>query len=103
MRVLALLILYVPRVVSRLARNLFLSDTSKGSPLLLARAAAPPREGLDCPEDHEAEPEIQHNTQIKPHWHMAGHRRQMGHEQEIHHIPRHHGDQRLDEVLYSWF
>ena len=71
---------------------------------LLARPPAPLCECLDRSQEDQAKPKIHQDTQIEPRWiAVLSRRRQMRHEQEIDHIPRHHGDQRLDEVLYSWF
>ena len=73
------------------------------SALLLARTSSPFREGLYCPEEYQAEPEVYKHPEIEPRWNMPCRRWQMRHEQEIHQVPRQDGDQGLNEIHSSWF
>jgi len=71
---------------------------------LLARPPAPLCECLDRSQEDQAKPKIHQDTQIKPRW-IAVLRRwwQKRHQQEIHHIPGHDSDQRLNKIDYARF
>ncbi len=69
---------------------------------LLAGSPAPLCKRLDRSQEDQAKPKIHQDTQIEPRWiAVLRRRRQMRHKQEIHHVPRHHGDQRLNKVDYA--
>jgi len=82
--------------------------TSDSTPVLLspllARPPAPLCECLDRSQEDQAKPKIHQDTQIEPRWiAVLSRRRQMRHEQEIHPIPRHDCDQRLNKIGYARF
>jgi len=65
------------------------------TPFLLMRLCVPLPNHLDDAEEHQAKPKIHQNPEIEMRRGMARCRRQMRHEQEVHQVSRHNGDQRL--------
>jgi len=76
---------------------------AKRLPLVLARAALPPRQGFDRAQKDKTEPEVHKYTEIQPGGIVTGSRRQVRHQQEVDSIPRHHGDEALQKVHSSLF
>jgi len=69
---------------------------------LLTGVAAPVGEGPDGNKDGQANAEIHNHSEIVS-ADMPRSRRQVGHDEELHDIPRQNGDERLREIHPSWF
>jgi hypothetical protein len=69
--------------------------------LLFAGVAAPIGEGPDGDENCQANAEIDDDSEIVS-ADMPRGRRQVGHDEEVHDVPRQHGDERLREIHPSW-
>jgi hypothetical protein len=70
--------------------------------LLLPRVAAPAGEYPDGDKDRQANAEIHNDSEVVS-ADMPRSRRQVGHDEEVHDIPRQHGDERLREIHHGWF
>jgi hypothetical protein len=70
--------------------------------LLLAGVAAPAGESPDCDENCEADAEVDNYPEIILVNVPCGWR-QIRHDEEVHDIPRQHGDKRLCEIHRCWF
>jgi hypothetical protein len=67
----------------------------------LARASLSARKSFDRAQEYQTEPEVHEHAKIEVCRIMASGGRQMRHQQEIHCIPRHHGDEALKKVHSS--